>query len=290
MTGTIRAHGLTRYKRGPAQDGTEGKGCRCGVCEQASSTYDSHRARQIAYKRWEPYVPADRARAHARWLISRGMGWQRVARTAGVSTGSMSQLLHGSRSRPPTRRIRPSTEAAILAVRPPAVRGYSGTRGDATGTIRRLQGLTWNGWPLAELSARLGRYDAGRILRQETVTPATAAAVKALAGKLETRTPPGETMFARRAASAARNRARREGWVPLAAWDEEPGPHCIDDPAAVPAEGWERGGKREWGTLAAEVADLTGMGLDQREAAERLGVSVSTLTTTLARARKGEAA
>jgi hypothetical protein len=159
---------------------------------------------------------------------------------------------------------------------------------DATGTQRRLQALVWNGWSLARLSARLGTTKrAVVILRSGRVTGALAARVRALYDDLWDQPPPMGTWRERQGAAQARNYARARGWVPAAAWDDDE----IDDPAARPADGWERDDgrqRRERGALAAEVADLIGFGLDIQQAADRLGVDRSTLSTTLARVRAKE--
>ena len=161
---------------------------------------------------------------------------------------------------------------------------------DATGTRRRIQALMRCGWSVSLLAARLGQPR--QVLRAKLhvrgrVTPATAAAVRALYDDLWDRPPPEGTRFERRAATMARRYAAERGWPPPCAWDEP----AIDDPAASPADGWERGNdsKREHGTLTAEALELAGFGLDDRQIAERLGVSAGTLSVTLARAR-GKAA
>ena len=250
--------------------------------------YMRHRDRMIAYGRWEPFVPADRARAHVRALKAQGIGWAQVATLAGLPPGTVSKLLYGSGGSRPSRRIRPATEAAILAVRPSLDVIDGRTIIDGTGTRRRLQALAWCGWPMARLSARLG--NPGRQLetimrRGERVRASTARAVRDLYDELWDQPPPEATRAEKSAAGAARNRARRAGYVPPAGWDDD----AIDNPDARPAEGWERrDGKRRWGVLAEEAAELLDFGLDTGMAAERLGVSKSTLTTTLARARKQE--
>jgi len=202
-------HGLTRYKHGPDEHGTEGKGCRCPVCREANTAWQRRRYRLIAYGRWD--------------------GWT-----------------------------------------------------DAAGTRRRLQALMRAGWSLGLLSARLGcsrQLLNKRLHLRSHVTVATARAVAALYDELWDQAPPERDRFEKRAATMARRYAVERGFVPPLAWDDD----TIDDPAAGPAEGWERGERRERGTLAAEARDLFGMGLDRVQAAERLGVARSTLDTTLAR-------
>jgi len=157
---------------------------------------------------------------------------------------------------------------------------------DAAGTRRRVQALMRNGWSTGALAARSGRTAGAvwQMLRYERVSPATAAAWRALYDELWDQEPPHGTRFERQAAARARRHASERGWPPPLAWDDDE----IDDPAAVPIAGWERAvgrERRERGLLAAEVADLLGFGLDVRQAAARLGVAPSTLTSVLSRAR-----
>ena len=260
--------------------------CRCVPCREAASAAARHRYRMIAYGTWQPFTDATPAREHVRSLQAQGLGWQRIAELAGVAPPTVSSMLYGRAGRPPTVKIRTATAAALLAFQP-ALDDLPGTAPvDATGTRRRLQALAAVGWSANRLADQLGveRAHVGRIIRGDNprVSAATARAVRGLYDELWDQLPPEGTRWEKVSVSRTRNHARLQGWPPAAAWD------AIDDPDASPAEGWERSEKRERGTLAAETLDLLGMGLDLTEAAERLGVSRSTLTTTLSRARAEE--
>ena len=113
---------------------------------------------------------------------------------------------------------------------------------DATGTRRRLQALIWNGWSLSTLAGRYGCTPKGvrRMLAYERVGQGTAGKVRALYDDLWDQSPPQGTPYERRAVTTARGYARERGWVPPLAWDED----AIDDPAAVPAQGWRRRSER----------------------------------------------
>jgi lambda repressor-like predicted transcriptional regulator len=206
------ANGLTRYKHGPDEDGTPGRGCRCGRCGEANNAWQRHRYRMAAYGR--------------------------------------------------------------------------DSLASAAGTQRRLQALMRCGWSLGLLSARLGQ--SRQVLRltlhrSERVTAATARAVRELYDELWDQPPPEGNRFERRAATMARQYARERGWPLPAAWDDDE----IDDPAAAPAEGWERrDGVRRWGVLAEDAAHLLAAGEEPEWVAERLGVSPKTLGTVLMRERK----
>lgn len=206
--------------------------CRCHGCTAANTAYERRRTRDHAYGRWNGYVDAQPARAHVQQLQARGMGWKRVARSAGVPTGTMWKLLYGvpSTGRPPSARIRPATESAILAVRLDLA---GGAVVDGTGTARRIQALVACGWSMSKIAARLGiqranftsiAHGIGR------VTVATDRAVRALYDELWDRTPPQDDHRDRIAASRALNYARKAGWAPPLAWDDD----AMDNPAATP--------------------------------------------------------
>ena len=85
----------------------------------------------------------------------------------------------------------------------------------------------------------------------------------------------------------AADAARRHNFAPALAWDDDvPGDpwysgHGIDDPAAVPAPGWQRHrtrGRMTADEQAAELADLVRFGLSVNQAAIRLGMSGDALT------------
>lgn len=101
--------------------------CRCSSCRAANIAYGLRRgqARRRPEQVWAPYVPAARARRHLKRLAEQGLGMRSVAKLSGVSEGSLVKLLYGEpgRAKPPSRRIRPATEQAILAVQPHHAQG-----------------------------------------------------------------------------------------------------------------------------------------------------------------------
>jgi hypothetical protein len=277
-----REHGTkARYVMGPDENGNPGRPCRCKLCARANRDYENHRARMVLYGQWKPYVDAGPAREHVRMLGRNGIGWKRAAALAGVSSGAMGRLLYGGPGeRPPSRRIRPETEAAIISVRPsPEALGDSAPV-DAAGTHRRVQALACNGWSLARICGRLGmlRSNFGALMDRGQVTAATARAVRALYDELWDQAPPEGTHHEKAAASRARNYARARGWAPPAAWDDD----RIDDPQAAP-EDWKRPARRGARELAEEARELTRFGLTRQQAAERLGVNLDALQAALRR-------
>jgi transcriptional regulator with XRE-family HTH domain len=208
--------------------------CGCDPCKAAASRYDARRYRLKAYGRWQPYVDAEPVRQHVKRLQGYGIGWMRIAALAGIPRGSVSRLLYGDNSRgtPPSRRVRPATAAAILAIEP-NLDVLAGTAPvDATGTRRRIQALVAMGWSQSKIAARLGVQptNLGKTMNGDKVHAATARAVRALYDELWDRQPPEVTHHDRVAASRARNHARTHDWVSPLAWDDDE----IDDPQARP--------------------------------------------------------
>ena len=240
------AHGtLARAKHGPDQNGNPARGCRCFPCRKASNDHETRRQRAIGYGQWHPLVPAGRARDHIRWLSRQGIGWRQVATLAGLSQGAVNAILYVRGDRQPSRRIRPGTEAAILAVHPaPAFDRLDDlTPVDPAGTRRRVQAMCAAGWSIAAQAARAGVPDLNEVLGRDRVQAGTARKVRVLYDRLCGRLPvlpPQRTRWQRSAVTRTRKLAARRGWAPPGAWDDEPGPHFIDDPAACPAPGWKR--------------------------------------------------
>jgi hypothetical protein len=212
-----------------------------------------------------------------------GIGWKRVAALAGRPEPTVYKLLYGTRTRPPRQKIRPETEAAILAVQPAAGNLAGGARVDGTGSRRRLQALAAAGWPQRWLAGRLGwewRNFRSVMHHQKHVSAATARAVLALYGELWDQPPPQDTPADRKAVTTARNTAEAHGWLPPQAWDDE----RIDDPRAA-AEDCRRHGRRPQAVLLEEASELiTSYGYDLEQAAARLGTTRAALEKAFSRA------
>lgn len=209
-------------------------GCKCDPCREADRRYENRRYRLIAYGQWQPYVDAAPVREHVRRLQDFGVGWMTIARISGVPRGSMSKLLYGDgpRGLAPSKRVRPKTAAAILAIEPTMDVLTDGAMVDGAGTRRRLQALVARGWSQSLLASRLGvdRTTLNRLLRStgRTVRCGTARAVRALYSDLWDQPPPETGHREKIAASRARRYAREENWPPPAGWDDD----LIDVPDA----------------------------------------------------------
>jgi AraC-like DNA-binding protein len=244
--------------------------CRCADCREACRVYEQARRRKALYGRWQPYVPADEARAHVRSLQAAGMGWKRVARAAGLSPSVLWKLLYGdpTRNMTPSKRIRPQTAAAILAVEPDLA---PGAYIDAGPTWRRIEGLVALGYSKRWLAHQLGATGNGLQIHTGQVQVRTAQAVQALADRIgDTPAPPSQ------ASARARNYARARGWLtPTQQWAQE-----FDD-------GDEPQPTRPQ-VLAENARWLIEGGLSIELAASRLGVSPDYLQDVLS-GKKGAA-
>lgn len=206
--------------------------CRCRPCRDAAAAYGRRRAKDRAYGR-QAYVDAGPVRAHVRTLQAQGMGWKRVAHAADVGASTVWKLLYGDpvRGQAPSQRVRPATQAKILAV---TLHLAGGTVVDGTGTRRRLQALVAVGWSQSKLAHRLGILpgNLGKVIHghQPGVATATAAKVAALYDQLWDSPAPTATRWDRTARANALRTARTHHWAPPLAYDDD----TIDDPAAAP--------------------------------------------------------
>ena len=261
--------------------------CRRPACLRRSADYDATRSRLVAYGRWQPFVDAEPVRQHVRMLMSYGIGWQRVARLAGASSGGMSRLLYGApyAGSAPSRRVRTITADKILAVKPSFEHLAPMARVDGTGTRRRLQALIANGWPQLRLGHEMGIKHHRLIwdhVRQDVVAADTARRVVEMYERLWN-ADPIQRGVSERFAAEARERAAANGWAPPAAWDDD----YIDSPAATP----DLGDNVDRYTAIAEDARwlMTEHNYTTAQAANRLGITKDHLYRALSQ-RPEEAA
>lgn len=173
----MREHGTyARYVLGPDIRDEDGRGCRCDHCRQGNSAYERERKQRKA----PAYVGANEARRHLAWLAEQGIGSKTVAKVSGVSHGALSKLVYGNNhGRGPSKRIRPETRDAILAVLPHEV--VNGSRVDAGSTLAIVDELVGRGWSKSAIAKHVhGPHAVALQLGDEFVTRVHAAAVKTL--------------------------------------------------------------------------------------------------------------
>lgn len=253
---------------GPMRHGTwysyATKKCRCQECRDGARIR-SKKNRLDKIRGVEHLVDAQPLRDHVDLLRASGMSFRAIALACGWSSRNS---LADARSR---RRVTPETLQRVLAVTP-----LTDQRGDryvdGTGSRRRLQALAYLGHPASVIAAELGRMDRKAYLhiqggRTVQVRARTADDIRRLYDRLWQ--VPGKS-------ERTRQHARRMGWVPPLAWDDD----AIDDPAAQPQE-WRRSRSR---TISAEdVHDLLDMGETLDGIAMRLGAARDTVYQVIRR-------
>lgn len=193
--------------------------CRCEPCTRA--VMRAEKRRRLDGR--PAYVDTAPAVEHIRKLSEAGIGWVRAARLGGVHNGTLSRILYGHGGKPPTGRARRETVEKILAIPVPDITDLGKrTPVPAHGTRRRLQALITLGWTIKGLALEAGvqKYPLEHALKKPTTGAATAIAVRDLYDRLWNTPPPERTPTERRNATASRNRARAEGWLPPLAYDD----------------------------------------------------------------------
>ena len=138
---------------------------------------------------------------------------------------------------------------------------------DGTGTRRRLRALMALGWALSDIDAEIGQrrgYCHKLANTERTVLASTARRIAEVYDRLSMRLPDESTLPKRQTASRNRNLARRKGWPPPLALDDD----RIDDPDEKP---------RDWHYTATDRAtalrDMAELGVGVTEACRRLHVT-----------------
>lgn len=162
------------------------------------------------------------------------------------------------------------------------------------GTQRRLQALMSRSWSLRAI-ARAGGLRAPQLARAlenlDVITPKLAREVSAAYDRLWQTEPPRETQEQRDLADAAADTARRHGWVPPLAWDDEQ----IDKPDGEPVPDWRRSARVSIPSadLLEDADFVRAMGgyadADVGLVASRLGISRARLEKALSRQRQAQA-
>lgn len=201
-------------------------------------------------------VPIGPTIERIRALKAAGIGWPRLSEITGLSRMTLEHVANPGRVA-----VSVKVEAAILAIQVPTSpfdpNLAEGAKIAATGSRRRLRALLAIGWPRRELYERLGMNPEMLALNkliagsQPKVTVARARQIGRLYDELSGKPGPDDR---------ERERARRRGWFPPLAWDDD----TIDDPNAQPSgERWHKPHGRR------VPADFVDRYLDARDHANR---------------------
>lgn len=196
-------------------------GCRCEPCT-AAITRASKRRRHLRLNGTPSWVDAEPVRQHVYWLMSKGLTAYGIAHIAGVSSAQMSRLLGRDYPKASTK-IRAINAALLLSVKPDD--HTDKTRVSAVGTQRRIRALYAIGWTGQHIADRLGCHRSLiQFWQQDTTTHvlgATADAIAEIYQQLHLTSGPSiQNVY----------RARKHGWLPPLAYDDD----TIDDPTFDP--------------------------------------------------------
>jgi hypothetical protein len=246
-------------------------GCDREECREArrrASRENYHAAKREGPAR----VPSDEAYAYAVELIRASLSPTDIAERSGVSVTQVRRLLRGGL--PGMLRV---NSDAILGVAMPheSKPGRGDGWADATGARRRLQALAVQGFSTTVLwsesgVARLTVSDI-RSGAQQRICLSTLRVIVLLHDRLWDADPLGMGVKLSAVARTVKH-AEREGWLPTEAWDD------IDDPACEP----RKKPTPKYVRTAEDFGELTGrFGLNRRQAADRLGMSVDAVNAAL---------
>lgn len=201
--------------------------CRCAHCRAGQAGRARQRRREQAYGTYtRQMVDAAPARAHLAYLRANGMGITYIGAAAGIPSVTLSGIVWGRHDRSgaltPAKRIRKTTETAILAVQPTLDQLADHAIIDGRGTRRRIQALCRCGWSLQAIARHAGvaEYRFQRLVRAEHVIASTARFVAKTYEQLWDVPPPQATPAQRAMATRARAHAKKNRWVGPLAWDD----------------------------------------------------------------------
>ena len=248
------------------------QGCRCDVCKVANSK----RAKMWRLQRLrgvDHLVDADQLRDHVAMLMAAGMSFQAIAHCAGWTSrnGLADAMTH--------KRVKPRTLARVLAVKLDSDNRRDAYV-DATGTRRRLQALAVNGWSSYYLAERLGHAHPDTVQeirkgRTLTIRLRTKDAIGLLYEELWDK--PGPNL-------RAANLAKKKGWLPALAWDDDLIDRPEHEPDDVRRRGISGGGS---GLTLEDIEDARSQGYESAEQIGwRLGVTRAAVQQILSRSNR----
>lgn len=234
--------------------------------------YDLLRQQRIASGEWRGHVPAEPVREHVQKLTAAGITIYRIVRLTGLPERTLREL-------PNRKTVWSTTADKILSVEPTSMPREDETKGrvPVIGTRRRLQSLVAMGYTKVYLAEYLGMTSVAvtrlclefAAFTSVQATVETAKRVDKMWRELQHLPPPAGSP-----AVAARNRARKHGWVVPFAWDED----RIDDPTAEPYQPGT--GRDAWFD---DYEELKQMGLTNQQVAQRWGITRDGLQCRLRR-------
>ena len=273
--GTTRGWRSCKHKR-HHEHGTparyEQDGCRCVKCADAKSADGATERELKAYGRWQDdhgLISAEPVRQHLIKLAATGVGPVQVGRLAGINWQT-AERIHLGKGKTVQKRTAKAIMAIPVGTNPSPLKQVSGV-----GMRRRIRALCAIGWTVAWQAKRMG---IARNQLEHTLEGGGALAwkdqlVRELYDELRDTPPTPTTPQEKSHMAGCIARARRLGWAPPIAWDDD----SIDNPDAKPDPGWAprptagRGKTVDWSAVAEDLEFLRKADVIPEEAAKRLG-------------------
>lgn len=255
--------------------------CPCRPCLDAYNAYNK-RCNYLRESGRSNYVPAAPIREHVQQLINNGWTIPLLEKATGINRTSIRVLLGQAPGKPTSRRVTRATAHHLTALPISAPTDHPAPADGlmpAIGTKRRLQALVANGWPQTWLATRIGWTSANfnQLVKDDrpNVNARTHHAVTTLYNELWNQQPPTDTTDQQRRVTIARTTARKHGYVPPLAWDDD----TIDNPDATPAGIYKPVSTRVMSTddLADDVTVMLDRGTPPQSIAEHYGISPEAL-------------
>ncbi len=217
-------------------------------------------------------VPSDKAADYANILVKAGMSAADIAESSGVATTKVRRIIARTQDM-----IHWSTEAVILSVPIPVGRYMPKVDGltDATPSRRRLQALAVQGFPLSYVCpeadmTKPAMMDLRSGARSKTFVSCSVK-IRLVHDELWDADPIALGVLPR-SSNMAKSCAKRGGWFPTEAWEDIDDINC--QPITKPTPKYVR--------TAEDYHELTEVfGLNRRQAAERLDMSVDAVNAAL---------
>jgi hypothetical protein len=263
------------------------RNCGCLSCYEGNAAWQRERRHGLANGTWQPLVDAETARTHIEHLHQQGLSYATIARRARLEMVIIQRVRYGVKGRPRTERIRPSTEAAILAVKADNHISDlpSGAYASNRGTVRRLHALRAIGWPADLIADRAGL--ARRTLTRAGATTSFEAETHRRIHDVYDLLHDQDPLVAGANPSVVKRNqtlARRHGWPTPTGWvdidnDEEP----------LPPRRWtiryaSSAGGRSGEAVIEQTAELAAQGEIRERIAQRIGISWNAIATAHHRA------
>ena len=225
------------YKRRHGCKSTASAGCRCRKC------YLANKAAELRYQENRrlnggsvPRYDGDAVRAHILWLATeKKVGRRALARMTGIHEASLQRILRGKKDNPAPKTVLPRLAERILAVTGDEQEGWCPhSRVPSDLTIRRLQSLQASGFSgghihqlMSDKVANGGSNRVNKLISVPENHPyvwVTMAEGILRVYRMVGDSPAEEWGARKSAATLSRNRAKENGWLPPASWDD---PGCL---------------------------------------------------------------